>query len=493
VARKIEVQIVGDADSLHRALRSATDSSSKFGHALGTGLKVAAVGAGAAVVGLGYALKRGIDDFNESQQVAAQLQAVLKSTGGAANVTAKHVNNLAQSLSTMSGVDDEAIGKSENLLLTFRNIRNEAGKGNDIFDQATKSTLDLSVAMGEDLHSASLQVGKALNDPVKGLTALKRVGVQFTDAQAALIKHLVDTGHAAQAQKIILGELRAEFGGSAKAAGQTLSGQLNILKNAFDNAASSVIQQLLPYMVRLANFAFPLVVSAIRGIAGAIKNAIKWIADIASHFEILGGKSASAGSRIHAAWSAVVAFFQGHVMPVIRSLRSIFQDAMAAIAKVVQQHGAEINRISDRIGKALSGIAKVAIPILRFALVTVLPKAIGIAITVLDKVSAAVETLVNWFISLISTVQSAIDTVKNFASQAKSALSVSGTDIVSGLLGHVAGVGGGGGRTTVTSAPGGRTSGNVVIPIHIDGREVFRATVSQDKVFKRQNGRSAFA
>jgi hypothetical protein len=80
-----------------------------------------------------------------------------------------------------SGVDDEAIKSSENLLLTFTNIRNETGKNNDIFNQATKATLDMSTALGNDLKGSSILVGKALNDPIKGMTALRRVGVSFTD------------------------------------------------------------------------------------------------------------------------------------------------------------------------------------------------------------------------------------------------------------------------------------------------------------------------
>ena len=75
---------------------------------------------------------------------------MLKSTGGAANVTADDVDKLAVSLSNLSGIDDELIASSENLLLTFRNVRNEIG--NAIFDTATKSILDMSVAMDQDLR-----------------------------------------------------------------------------------------------------------------------------------------------------------------------------------------------------------------------------------------------------------------------------------------------------------------------------------------------------
>src|SRR5262245_39764661 len=95
---------------------------------------VAAAGA-AGIPGLPYGLKTGVDEMLKHQQVAAQTEAVLKSTGGAANVSAKQVEGYATALMRKSGVDDEAIQSGENLLLTFTNIRNETGKGNQIFKQ----------------------------------------------------------------------------------------------------------------------------------------------------------------------------------------------------------------------------------------------------------------------------------------------------------------------------------------------------------------------
>jgi len=76
---------------------------------------------------------------------------VLKATKGEANLTADAIGALAQKLSDKVGVDDEAIQSGENLLLTFRNVKNEAGAGNDIFNQATSAILDVSAAMGQDL------------------------------------------------------------------------------------------------------------------------------------------------------------------------------------------------------------------------------------------------------------------------------------------------------------------------------------------------------
>jgi hypothetical protein len=212
----------------------------------------AIVGGAAALGGLVATLKIGVDEFMAAQKVMAQTGAVLKSTGGAANVTSKRITSMSESLMKLSGVDDEAIQSGQNLLLTFTKIRNETGKGNNIFDQATLAMTNLSVAMGKDLSSSAILVGKALNDPVKGVGALSRAGVQFTASQKDTIKALVDSGNVMGAQKMILKELETQFGGSAKAAGQTLPGQLNILKETFRNVAAGLVTTFIPYLSRAA-------------------------------------------------------------------------------------------------------------------------------------------------------------------------------------------------------------------------------------------------
>jgi phage-related minor tail protein len=108
-SRTLRVEIVGDASSLNRAFGDATKHSSKFGSALGSMAKVGFLAAGAAGVGAVFAtLKAGIGEWTESTKVAAQTEAVLKSTGATAGVTAKHVDALASSIMGYSGMDDEA-------------------------------------------------------------------------------------------------------------------------------------------------------------------------------------------------------------------------------------------------------------------------------------------------------------------------------------------------------------------------------------------------
>jgi murein DD-endopeptidase MepM/ murein hydrolase activator NlpD len=252
LARRLEVVITGDAKSLERTFSRASQSSNNLGRSLTTLGKTAALGIAGAFAGAAAATKVFVDEALEAQRVTAQTNAVIKSTGGIAGVSAGEVDKLAAALMRKSGVDDEAIKSGQNMLLTFTNVRNVVGEGNDVFDQATQATLDLSVAMGKDMTDAAILVGKALQDPLKGMTALGRAGIQFTADQKETIKTLVESNRVMDAQKIILGELETQFGGSAAAAGKTFSGQMNIARESIKNAGGEIVQGLLPHIARLA-------------------------------------------------------------------------------------------------------------------------------------------------------------------------------------------------------------------------------------------------
>jgi hypothetical protein len=130
------------------------------------------------------------------------------------------------------------------------NIQNRVGAGNDIFNRATATVLDMSVALGQDTKNSAIQLGKALNDPVKGVTALQRVGVTFTRGQREQIDAMVKAGNVAGAQKVILAELNKEFGGSAKAQGDALGAQGRLIV-AWHQAQDVLGAALLPVVDRL--------------------------------------------------------------------------------------------------------------------------------------------------------------------------------------------------------------------------------------------------
>lgn len=167
--------------------------------------------------------------WDQSAKALAQVEAGVKSTGGIAGFTTKQLAGMAEQLTDISRLDDdEILSKLTAQLLTFTNI---AGKQ---FELAQVAALNLSARLDGDLQSAAIMVGKALNDPVKGLTAMGRAGVQFTESQKETIKALWETGQAAAAQNMILAELEKQYGGSSEA---TLVGAGNViqLKNSLGN------------------------------------------------------------------------------------------------------------------------------------------------------------------------------------------------------------------------------------------------------------------
>jgi hypothetical protein len=279
----------------------------KAGKSIGASLgKAFAIAGGAAAV-VGF-FKGSISEAREAQKVGALTAQVIKTTGGAANVTAGQVATLAESLSKKTGIDDEVIQSGENMLLTFKNIRNEAGAGNDVFNQSTKVLTDMSAALGVEPKKAAIQLGKALNDPIKGVTALSRVGVTFTEKQKKVIKSLTESGHRLDAQKIILHELTTEFGGAAEA--QATAGDK--AKVAFGNMQETIGTALLPTLDKLSNFFTGKVAPAVQKFVGEMQSGKGAGGDFAATLDSVGdaGKAAfnAVEPLVKLAGSAVGAF-----------------------------------------------------------------------------------------------------------------------------------------------------------------------------------------
>lgn len=279
-SKRLELVITGDAKQAQKALgdleRSAGRSGKKTEKSL-FGVKDAFAGLAVAGVGM-FAL----NEFDEAQKVAAQTEAVIKSTGGAANVTADEIGDLAGELSKKAAIDDDLIQSGANVLATFTAIKNEAGEGNDIFNQATEAALDLSVAFGKDLTSANTMLGKALQDPIKGVTALTKVGVSFSQQQKDQIRTLVESNDVLGAQKIILAELETQVGGSAEAQATAL-GRTKVAMGELAETAGSVLAPAIGAVADVAGVAATAFDSldgwqqtAVLGAGGAAAGYAKW-------------------------------------------------------------------------------------------------------------------------------------------------------------------------------------------------------------------------
>lgn len=197
---------LGDADKrLKSAQRSLAKTADKF-TSIGSVMSIGITAPFTALVASAIPAAR------ESQQALGQVQAALTSMGDAAGRTLPQLQGQAKALMHLSTFDDDDIMRKVTAnLLTFGNVSGEA------FDRAQLAAVNLSARLGQDLQSSAIQLGKALNNPVQGLTALSRVGVSFTAQQQEQIKAMAAAGDVAGAQAIILGELERQFGGSAEA------------------------------------------------------------------------------------------------------------------------------------------------------------------------------------------------------------------------------------------------------------------------------------
>jgi hypothetical protein len=222
---KINVLIGAKIDELVKALTDSESRLQKFGEKakdLGAKLSLAVTAPITALAALS------VSNFDKQVQAIGQVEAAIKSTGGTAGFTSIQLQKIASDLQNISTFgDEEILQKSTAQLLTFTNI---AGKQ---FEKTQKAALDLATRLGGDLQGATIQLGKALNDPVANLSALSRAGIQFSEAQKDLIDSLAETNRLAEAQDIILLELEKQFGGAAEAAASLGLGPLKQLQNQF--------------------------------------------------------------------------------------------------------------------------------------------------------------------------------------------------------------------------------------------------------------------
>lgn len=214
--------------------------------------KFGAIAAGAfgtaAIIGFG---KASVTAAEESRVATSRLENVFRSMGDSTGGAAKAAEDYAGALSKKIGVDDESIMAAQAQLATFKDVSNETARGAGIFDRATSAAADLAAAGFGSLDTNSVQLGKALQDPVKGITALARSGVTFTKSQKDSIAAMVKSGNLLGAQKTVLGAVESQVKGTAEA---TATSQ-DKMKVAFGETQEKIGNKLLP-VITLVTDAF---------------------------------------------------------------------------------------------------------------------------------------------------------------------------------------------------------------------------------------------
>lgn len=221
--------------------RQASKTAATFGDKVNNASGKAAVGLGvitAAAVGATMAA--------ENVATANRRVANVLDNMGMSGATDR-VIALAEAQEKLTGVDDVAIKAAQAKLATFEAVATTADKVGGAFDRATIASMDLAAAGFGSTESNAVQLGKALQDPIKGISALTRVGVSFTAKEKEKIKTLVESGKASQAQGVILAAVEKQVGGTATATATSSSK----IAASFENITESVGGLLLPILEKV--------------------------------------------------------------------------------------------------------------------------------------------------------------------------------------------------------------------------------------------------
>jgi hypothetical protein len=234
----------------------------------------------------------------ESAQVANnRLDQIANSMGIFGSQTDAVTNRLkdfADQQMMVIGQDDELIKSTQAKLLTFKELAATADTAGGAFDRATVAAFDLAAAGFGSAETNAVQLGKALQDPIKGITALARSGVTFTAAQKDQIATLVESNRMLEAQDVILSAIEQQVGGTA-AATVTSSQKIALIFGEMSEAAGMALlpaveavatqlqTQLVPIMEQFgAYLQSPEGTQAVNGFATAISQLTEMLINSAS-------------------------------------------------------------------------------------------------------------------------------------------------------------------------------------------------------------------
>lgn len=353
----------------------------------------------------GFIFKTG-QAASEAAVEEKKLAHIMASMGFSKNT--KAVSAYADELSALIGVDDEVIRSAQSQLATFSNV----ARSTEVMGRATKAAADLAAAGFGTMDSASIMLGKALQDPTKGITALTRVGISFTKQQQKQLEAMQATGDIAGAQALILKEVERQVGGTAAA---TATGMAKF-KTAMGEFMESVGTALVPLFERLADL-------LLKVGTFLVKNA-----DAVAKLAVVILKASSAIIAMNLALKAV-----NTVMGFAKIVTNAWAIVIIALVVVVlkaYQSSEQFRAVVQQLAVVLKAIASAVVPILIMVLEMLLAKITRLASFVRDvwgpvfkQVFAAVLSVVQRVMPIVIVlITAALNIITRLATFLKTAL-----------------------------------------------------------------------
>jgi hypothetical protein len=425
---QLNVKVGGDTSEAENKLSSLSGNvntvgghfKSALGSVLGFAGGALAIGAVAGAAGFLVGQMKDVISAGESQQaVMKETDNVLAHMGKSSGQTSQSIGDYADSMARLTGVSDDVIQHSENVLLTFGNL------GKNIFPQAETAALNMSTMLGTDLQGSVIQVGKALNDPIKGMNALAREGVSFSAAESNSIKVMMAHNNIAGAQAIIMSELNKQFGGAAVSAGTTFAGSMTRLNVVMDQAKEKIGMALLPILQKLLTAMMPLIDKFGAALPGAMaamsdfitKNVSPVIDRLATFMQTnviptLMNLASFILKNVVPALMQLAAWFQEHVVPILMVLFNVIrQNVMPALAQIWSSISANLIPAIENLWNKLSPILIPALKLVGWTLQNVVGPALSFIIGIIGKLIDFLATAIGKigdFLGMLGHIKDAV-------------------------------------------------------------------------------------
>jgi len=349
-------------------------------------------------------------------QIATSMGLFGENTG----VVTDRLVKLAEAQARATGVDQNAIKETQAKLLTFKEIAETADDVGGNFDRATKAAIDLAAAGFGSAEGNAASLGKALNDPIKGITALTRSGVTFTAAEQEKIKTLVESGNVLEAQNMVLAAIETQVGGTAEATANAsdkmaigfsqLEEKIGLaLLPVFETVVAFVLDEFLPGIELIGVFLkdnFP-IIATFAGVIAALTIALNGARIATAVYAIAQGvlNAVMAINPIALVVIAVAALAAGIVW--LATKTTFFQDTWKAMTEFVSKAWEGFAALFETIVKNIQSFFTTLVTNLRDSWKTT-------TAFFEDLIKKATDFIVEVWDNMISGVQEGLQTARDF-------------------------------------------------------------------------------
>ena len=489
--RTLKLSLLADVAGLSKGLNQGTNEVQGFGPKMANfGKKAAAAFAVAGIAAAAFAVKFAKDAIVAGEAAAtanARIEQINKSMGlfgESTNEVNKALIDYAEKTARATGVDTNSIKATQAKLLTFKELAATANEIGGNFERSTKAAIDLGAAGFGTAELNAVALGKALNDPIKGISALSRNGITFTESEKDRIKVLVESNKVGEAQNMILKAIETQVGGTAEATANAT----DKMRVGFTQVTEKVGLALLPVFEKLTNFVIDQIFPAFDKIGAQFA-----------------GLTSQLGENLLPALDNLVTFFQDYLIPVFKAywefisktlipgIVNFFEPALAGISKAfgsvsksLQNNKEKLKPLFDLFQEFFEFASKYLAPFLG----TVLGKAFQVLGSVISGIITIFANLVNIISSAINGIKTLISLVSNInlgsiasrlnpfgGGRASGGSVMSGTSYLVGERGAELFTPSSNGTITPNSALGGGNTYNITVNGALDGESVSRQII----------------